>query len=288
MRSLVRHAQSASAACMSTWLPLVIDLSERAAIMPNDQRVDLAAFVVAGAGFRSPNTATARLRAVWERRRTGITRLYDRGPRSSRNGSSASGSRFCSRRATIRRCAWSPRFVVISAYARCSTCLARSRTRLVRPPDQIIGVAREAQPVELVGEALRALGAQAGAVFQILPRTASTRWPATHRRSSTAFDEEGASLRRVEPVGVRHRQPTPTPLGGSVEASRRRLRWRYLAVQPVAAADIVALNAAVVFYVDRRRRRSCQRAFERARSGLGERRTRGAHSSARKDVARRG
>ena len=126
----------------------------------------------------------------------------------------------------------------------------------------VVGVPRP-ELVERIGEALRALGARRGAVVHGLSGVDEVVGDAPSL--IYAFDEEGASLRRVEPsdFGI---EPTPTPVGGSIEASHQAFT-EILRGAPGSAADVVALNAAVVFYAIGAER-SLASAFERARALL--------------------
>lgn len=107
----------------------------------------------------------------------------------------------------------------------------------------VVGVPRP-ELVERIGEALRALGARRGAVVHGLSGVDEVVGDAPSLMYT--FDENGASLRRVEPsdFGI---EPTPTPVGGSVEASYQAFT-EILRGVPSSAADVVALNAAVVLY----------------------------------------
>jgi len=79
------------------------------------------------------------------------------------------------------------------------------------------------------------------------------------------FDERGALLQRVEPsdFGIKS---AATPLGGSV-ASAQRAFTEILAGAPGPAADVVAMNAAVVFHAIGVEAKLAP-AFERARTLL--------------------
>lgn len=107
----------------------------------------------------------------------------------------------------------------------------------------VVGVPRP-ELVEKVGEALRTLGAQRGAVVHGLSGVDEVVGDAP--TLIYTFNESGASLRRVEPsdFGI---EATPTPVGGSVESSHRAFT-EILGGARIPAADVVALNAALVFY----------------------------------------
>jgi anthranilate phosphoribosyltransferase len=126
----------------------------------------------------------------------------------------------------------------------------------------VVGVPRP-ELVERIGEALRELGAQRGAVVHGLSGVDEVVGDAP--TLVYAFDEEGATLQRVEPsdFGV---DVTPTPVGGSVEASHRAFT-EILGGAPSKAADVVALNAAMVFYAIGAEAKLAP-AFERARTLL--------------------
>jgi anthranilate phosphoribosyltransferase len=135
-------------------------------------------------------------------------------------------------------------------------------TNPARATHLVVGVPRP-ELVERIGEALRALGARRGAVVHGLSGVDEVVGDAP--TLIYAFDEESASLQRVEPsdfgIGV-----TPTPVGGSVEASHRAFT-EILGGAPSEAADVVALNAATVFYAIGAEAKLAS-AFERARALL--------------------
>jgi anthranilate phosphoribosyltransferase len=127
----------------------------------------------------------------------------------------------------------------------------------------VVGVARE-DLVERVGEALRALGARRGAVVHgsggvdEIVGDGST--------SIYAFDEESAHLAHLEPAEFGIAEPLRTPVGGSVEAAHAAF-LDVLGGAPSAASDVVAMNAAVVFYATGIETK-LPAAFERARGLL--------------------
>ncbi|MGA7354623.1 MAG: hypothetical protein WBW76_04245, partial [Candidatus Cybelea sp.] len=81
-----------------------------------------------------------------------------------------------------------------------------------------------------------------------------------------SFDEEGERLRRLDPSDAGITAPLRTPVGGSVDASRAAF-LEILGGARSAAADVVALNAAVVLQMAGAER-ELPAAFERARSIL--------------------
>jgi anthranilate phosphoribosyltransferase len=107
----------------------------------------------------------------------------------------------------------------------------------------VVGVARESF-VERIGEALRELGVRRGAVVHgcsgvdevVADAPTLVYW----------FDESGARLERLELSAFGMGAPIPTPTGASVEASRDAF-LEILGGARTPAADVVALNAAVVF-----------------------------------------
>jgi len=136
-------------------------------------------------------------------------------------------------------------------------------TNPARATHQIVGVARE-ELVERVGPALRALGARRGAVVHGCSGLDEVAGDAPTLIYS--FDEEGARLWRLEPSEFGIAGNLRTPVGGSVGICRDAL-VEILHGGRSAAADVVALNAAVVLHVvgvDR----ELPAAFERARTLL--------------------
>jgi anthranilate phosphoribosyltransferase len=135
-------------------------------------------------------------------------------------------------------------------------------TNPARATHLLVGVARP-ELVEQLGEALRALGTRRGAVVHGLSGVDEVVGDAP--TLVYYFDEHGGSLRRLEPpdFGI---ESTPTPVGGSVEASHKAFT-EILGGAPNSAADVVALNAAVVF-VAIGAEANLPSAYERARSLL--------------------
>jgi anthranilate phosphoribosyltransferase len=136
-------------------------------------------------------------------------------------------------------------------------------TNPARATHQVVGVARE-ELVECVGPALRALGVRRGAVVH-----GASGIDEVAGDSSTlvySFDEAHARLWRLEPSDVGIAAPLRTPVGGSVGTCRDAF-VEILHGAGTAAADVVALNAAVVFYVAGVEN-ELPAAFERARSLL--------------------
>jgi anthranilate phosphoribosyltransferase len=136
-------------------------------------------------------------------------------------------------------------------------------TNPARATHLVVGVARESL-VERVGPALRALGVKRGAVVHGGSGIDEVAGDAPTLIYS--FDEENARLWRLEPSDFGIDAPLGTPVGGSVGACRDAF-VEILHGGRSAAADVVALNAAVVFYVVGVER-ELPAAFERARSLL--------------------
>jgi len=109
----------------------------------------------------------------------------------------------------------------------------------------LVGVAREAL-VEPIGDALRALGARRGAVVH--GASGVDEVTADAPTLVYSFVEGEARLGRLEPAEVGINEPLPMPVGGSVDASRDAF-LEILAGARAPAADVVALNAAVVLCV---------------------------------------
>jgi anthranilate phosphoribosyltransferase len=136
-------------------------------------------------------------------------------------------------------------------------------TNPARATHLVVGVAR-ADLVERIGETLRRLGARRGAVVhgcsgvdEVVGDDATLAY---------LFDENGARLERLQPGDFGLDSTLPTPTGGSVEAAQRAFA-AILHGEPSPAADVVALNAAVVFWAVGAES-SLPSAFERARSAL--------------------
>ncbi len=118
-------------------------------------------------------------------------------------------------------------------------------TNPARATHLVVGVAQESL-VERIGETLRGLGAQRGAV--VYGRSGVDEVVGDAPTLVYSFNEEGARLGRLEPAEFGIESPVRTPTGGSVEASRAAF-VEILSGARSPAADIVALNAAVVFCV---------------------------------------
>jgi anthranilate phosphoribosyltransferase len=118
-------------------------------------------------------------------------------------------------------------------------------TNPARATHQVVGVARE-ELVERVGPALRALGVRRGAVVHGCSGLDEVAGDAPTLIYS--FDEESARLWRLEPSEFGIAGNLGTPVGGSVGVCRDAF-VEILHGGRSAAADVVALNAAVVFYV---------------------------------------
>ncbi|MBV9719191.1 MAG: anthranilate phosphoribosyltransferase [Candidatus Eremiobacteraeota bacterium] len=127
----------------------------------------------------------------------------------------------------------------------------------------VVGVARE-DLVETVGEALRKLGAQRGAVVHGCSGVDEVVGDAP--TVVYEFDEEGARLRRLQPSDFGITSSVSTPTGGSVARSYAEFT-DILTGAPSPASDVVALNAAVVFHAIGVEE-ELMAAFERARSLL--------------------
>ena len=117
-------------------------------------------------------------------------------------------------------------------------------TNPARATHLVIGVARE-DLVEPVGEALRALGAIRGAVVH--GTTGVDEVVGDAPTLVYKFDESGGRVQRLQPEDFGLAAPLPTPTGGSVDASRRAFE-DILQGASTPAADVVALNAAAVFW----------------------------------------
>ena len=129
----------------------------------------------------------------------------------------------------------------------------------------VVGVAR-ADLVERIGEALRALGARRGAVVHGSGGVDEV--VGDGPTSIYAFDETSARLTWLEPAEFGIETPLRTPVGGSVETAHAAF-VDVLRGNASPAADVVAMNAAVVFYTIGAES-TLPAAFERARSLLRE------------------
>ena len=128
---------------------------------------------------------------------------------------------------------------------------------------QVVGVARE-DLVERLGPALRALGVQRGAVVH----GGSGLDEVSGDAPSLVywFDENGAGTWELDPRDAGVASPLPTPVGGSIERCREAF-VDILQGRPSDAADVVALNAALVLRLAGERER-LRDAFDLARSIL--------------------
>jgi anthranilate phosphoribosyltransferase len=136
-------------------------------------------------------------------------------------------------------------------------------TNPARATHLVVGVAR-ADLVERVGETLRRLGARRGAVVHGCSGVDEAVGDDT--TLAYVFDENGARLARLQPGDFGLDSALPTPTGGSVEVAQRAFE-AILRGEPSPAADVVALNAAVVFWAIGIEP-SLRPAFERARTAL--------------------
>jgi anthranilate phosphoribosyltransferase len=127
----------------------------------------------------------------------------------------------------------------------------------------VVGVARD-DLVEPIGEALRRLGARRGAVVHGCNGVDEV--VGDGPTLIYTFDENGASLERVEPSAFGVTVPLQMPVGGSVEAAHAAF-VSVLSGSPGPASDVVALNAAVVLRAVRAET-ELPAAFERARELL--------------------
>ncbi|MGC2406415.1 MAG: anthranilate phosphoribosyltransferase [Candidatus Cybelea sp.] len=136
-------------------------------------------------------------------------------------------------------------------------------TNPARATHLMVGVARESL-VEPLGRALRGLGVKRGAV--VFGCSGIDEVAGDAPTLVYSFDEEGERLRRLDPSDAGITAPLRTPVGGSVDASRAAF-LEILGGARSAAADVVALNAAVVLQMAGAER-ELPAAFERARSIL--------------------
>lgn len=117
-------------------------------------------------------------------------------------------------------------------------------TNPARATHQVVGVA-QAPLVETLGEVLRELGVERGAVVHAtngLDEVAGD--VPTHVFS---FDREGGRSWMLDPAAYGVDVPTPLLVGGSIEACTEVFE-RTLSGESTPAAKVVALNAAVVLY----------------------------------------
>ncbi len=117
-------------------------------------------------------------------------------------------------------------------------------TNPARATHLMVGVARESL-VEPVGRALRGLGAKRGAVVYGCSGVDEVVGDAPTLVYS--FDEDGERIRRLDPAEAGIASPLRTPVGGSIDESRAAFA-EILGGARTPAADVVALNAAVVFH----------------------------------------
>ena len=127
----------------------------------------------------------------------------------------------------------------------------------------VVGVARE-ELVERLGPALQALGVARGAVVHGASGIDEVAGDAP--TTIYSFDENGARLWQIEPAAFGITVPLRTPVGGSVQLCRKAF-VEILQGTASAAADVVALNAAVVLAVIGAES-ELPAAFERARDAL--------------------
>ncbi len=121
-------------------------------------------------------------------------------------------------------------------------------TNPARATHQVVGVARE-EHIELVGDALRGLGVRAGAVVHAGSGIdeVSGEGPTT----VYAFDEGESRRWSLNPQDYGIHAPLESIRGGSVQACREAFE-RILSGEKSPRADVVALNAGLVFSVCRR------------------------------------
>ncbi len=138
-------------------------------------------------------------------------------------------------------------------------------TNPARATHQVVGVAREEQ-LELVGDVLRALGVRAGAVVH-----ASSGIDEVGGEGPTAvyaFDESGSKRWTIDPAEYGIAAPLEAIRGGSVDACKDAFD-RILSGERSPRADVVALNAGLVFTVCGRAR-DLKEGLELARTLLKE------------------
>jgi anthranilate phosphoribosyltransferase len=117
-------------------------------------------------------------------------------------------------------------------------------TNPARATHQVVGVAR-ASLVDTVASVLRALGVRAGAVVHASNGMDEVAGDVPTRVHS--FDEGGERSWVLDPADFGVNVPTESLVGGSVEACREAF-FSILGGEPSPAANVVALNAAVVLY----------------------------------------
>jgi anthranilate phosphoribosyltransferase len=117
-------------------------------------------------------------------------------------------------------------------------------TNPARASHAVVGVARESL-VEPLGRALRGLGVKRGAVVHGCSGIDEVAADAPTLVYS--FDEESGREWRLEPADAGIAAPVRTPVGDSVESARAAF-LEILGGARTPAADVVALNAAVVFH----------------------------------------
>jgi anthranilate phosphoribosyltransferase len=138
-------------------------------------------------------------------------------------------------------------------------------TNPARATHQVVGVARE-EHIELVGDVLRGLGVRAGAVVH-----ASSGIDEVGGEGPTtvyAFDEGESRRWTLNPQEYGIHAPLESIRGGSVQACREAFE-RILSGERSPRADVVALNAGVVFSVCGRTR-DLKEGIELARTLLDE------------------
>lgn len=138
-------------------------------------------------------------------------------------------------------------------------------TNPARATHQVVGVARS-EHIELVGEVLRGLGVRAGAVVH-----ASSGIDEVGGEGPTtvyAFDEDGQRRWILQPEEYGIHAPLDAIRGGSIDACRGAFE-KILSGERSPRADVVALNAALVFTVCKRTA-TLQEGLELARTQLHE------------------
>jgi anthranilate phosphoribosyltransferase len=136
-------------------------------------------------------------------------------------------------------------------------------TNPARATHLVVGVARESL-VKRIGETLRALGAKRGAV--VYGRSGIDEVVADAPTLVYQFDESSARMRELQPGDFGLISPAHTPTSRTVEEARQTF-VDVLHGEQGPAADVVAMNAAMVFHAIGAEERLPD-AFERARSLL--------------------